>query len=131
MLFTIHITLMNLRGNSIGTDDDDDDDDGRRRRTTHFKSFLLLDVVLEGVAGIPVFGRCHRIVLQGLLFLRDRNSCTYLHQIPSGSLWIPIPPRAHWLSWSGGGAQGQTRHGGPVFKKATTARARCALKTLG
>jgi hypothetical protein len=26
-------------------------------------------------------------------------------------------PRAHWLSWSGGGKQGQTRHGGPTLKK--------------
>ncbi len=26
------------------------------------------------------------------------------------------PPHAHWLSWSGGGEQGQTRHRGPVFK---------------
>ena len=33
-------------------------------------------------------------------------------------------PHAHWLSWSGGGEQGQMRHGGPVFKKALTARAR-------
>ena len=37
---------------------------------------------------------------------------------------IHRPPRAHWLSWSGGGEQGQTRHRGPVFKKAPTARAR-------
>ena len=27
-------------------------------------------------------------------------------------------PCAHWLSWSGGGKQGQMRHGGPVLKKA-------------
>ena len=31
------------------------------------------NVVLEGVAGIPVFGRYHRIFLQE--FLRHRNSC--------------------------------------------------------
>jgi len=37
---------------------------------------------------------------------------------------IHRPPRAHWLSWSGGGEQGQTQHGGPVFKKAPTAQAR-------
>ena len=32
--------------------------------------------------------------------------------------------RAHWLSLSGGGEQGQTRHGGTVFKKAKTAQGR-------
>ena len=31
---------------------------------------------------------------------------------------IVVSPRAHWLSWSGGGKQGQMRHGGPVLKKA-------------
>jgi hypothetical protein len=30
---------------------------------------------------------------------------------------------AHWLSWSGGEEQGQTRHEGPVFEKALGAQA--------
>ncbi len=56
-----------------------------------------MNVVLEGVAEIPVFGRVHRNFLQE--FLRDRNSCIY-----SGFLRIPpdfagflFPPNAVWL----------------------------------
>jgi hypothetical protein len=55
------------------------------------------NVVLEGISGIPVFHRFHRIFLQE--FLRDRNSCVY-----NGFLWIPpnssgflFPPNAVWL----------------------------------
>jgi hypothetical protein len=45
--------------------------------------FFHRSVVLEGVAGIPVFCRCHKISLQE--FLWDRNSCIY-----SGFLRIPL-----------------------------------------
>jgi hypothetical protein len=38
------------------------------------------NTVLEGVAGIPVFGCCHRIFL--LEFLRDKNSFIYSGFIP-------------------------------------------------
>ncbi len=45
--------------------------------------FFHRNVVLEGVAGIPVFCHCPKIFLQE--YLRDRNSCIY-----SGFLWIPL-----------------------------------------
>jgi hypothetical protein len=47
-----------------------------------FGGIFHRNVVLEVVAGIPVFCRCHRIFLQE--FLWDRNSCIY-----SGFLLIP------------------------------------------
>jgi hypothetical protein len=54
------------------------------------------NVVLEVVAGIPVFCRCHRIFLQE--FLWDRNSCIYsgFLRIPldsSGFRQIPVPAK--------------------------------------
>jgi len=46
MLLTINIhTLMNIPGNSIGTEDDDDDDDGRRHTLNLF--FVLMRKVLQ------------------------------------------------------------------------------------
>jgi hypothetical protein len=55
------------------------------------------NVVLEGVSGIPVFCRFHRIFLQE--FLRDRNSCVYngFLQIPPESSGSLFPPNAVWL----------------------------------
>ena len=57
MLFTIH-TLMNLRGNSIGTDDDDDDDettmdddDGRQHLNLFF---LLIGMDLMTIRDYPI-----------------------------------------------------------------------------
>jgi hypothetical protein len=55
------------------------------------------NVVLEVVAGIPVFCRFHRIFLQE--FLWDRNSCIYsgLLRIPPDSSGFLFPPNAVWL----------------------------------
>jgi hypothetical protein len=62
--------------------------------------FFHRNVVLEMVAGIPVFCRYHKIFLQE--FLWDRNSCIYSRflLIPpdsSGFLRIPVPAKTVWL----------------------------------
>jgi hypothetical protein len=54
-------------------------------------------MVLEGVAGIPVFGRVHRIYLQE--FLRDKNSCIYsgsIRILPDSAGFL-FPPNDAWL----------------------------------
>jgi hypothetical protein len=59
--------------------------------------FFHRNMVLEGIAGIPDFCRCHRIFLQE--FLWDRNSCIYpgFLQIPPDSAGFLFPPNAVWL----------------------------------
>jgi hypothetical protein len=59
--------------------------------------FFNRNVILEVVAGIPVFCRCHRIFLQE--FLWDRNSCIYsgFLRIPPDSCRIPVPAKTVWL----------------------------------
>ncbi len=56
--------------------------------------FFHRNVVLEGVSGIPVFCRFHRIFLQE--FLRDRNSCIYngFLRISLDSSGLLFPPNA-------------------------------------
>jgi hypothetical protein len=55
------------------------------------------NVVLEVVAGIPVFCHCHRIFLQE--FLWDRNSFIYSRflRLPPDSAGFLFPPNAVWL----------------------------------
>ena len=51
--------------------------------------FFHWNVVFEGIVGIPVFDRCHRIFLQE--FLWDRNSLfTLIPMDSSGFLQIPV-----------------------------------------
>jgi hypothetical protein len=54
-------------------------------------------MVLEGVAGIPVFGHVHRNFSQE--FLQDRNSCIYsgFLRIPPDSAGFLFPLNAVWL----------------------------------
>ena len=55
------------------------------------------NLVLEGVAGIPVFCQYHRNFLQE--FLWDRNSCIYPRflRIPPDFSRFLFPPKAVWL----------------------------------
>ena len=58
-------------------------------------------MVLEGVAGIPVFGCCNRIFLQEFLEDRDRNSFMYsgfLRIPPDSSRFLRFPVPAKKLS---------------------------------